>query len=62
MKIETAKALYVVLNKVSVSGRENLQNLLAGINTVAQELEELAKEANGKRGNHDDTQHNSRAE
>lgn len=55
MKLETAKALYVTLNKVSVTGQENLRNLLACINSVAQEMEELAKEEK-EHGNNDNDQ------
>ena len=56
MTVETAKALYVALNNISVSGKENLMNLLACINTAEDEMQEAmerAKERGEKRGNND---------
>lgn len=55
MTLEKAKALSNTLNKISVAGQENLENLLACIYATKDEIIEL-QEGGTADGNHDDVQ------
>lgn len=55
MTLEKAKAMHNTLQKISVSGKENLRDLLACIIATEEEIIEL-QEGGAADGNHDDVQ------